>query len=187
MKDLIKIKGKALLSFCEIKTDEARELEKRVKEASEKGNHAGYMKLKEELYKKFGTRKVVLENIVTTAGRTVLARLLIGDVTFSGEINYCALGTDATASTVGDTTLGVEVFRKQISSGSYSTSNAYISTFFTATETTGTYNEIGHFIDGAAGVNTGQLFSRIADPETVELPITKSATESLTIDYSIQL
>ena len=186
-KENITPKGKAVLQFCDIRTDAAKRLQAKVVEASKNGTWDEYQKLKNELHERFGTRKVVIDNIVTKAGRTILARILKGDRTYSGEINYCTLGTGDTASTTSDTTLETEQYRKQISSGSYSTYHTYISTFFTAAEFIGTIKEIGHVIDGAAGADTGQQWSRIADPETAELPITKSGTESLTCDYAISL
>ena len=182
--DKIIPKGKALLTFCDVSTPEAKEMEKKVMYASKNSSWEEYTKIKDEFHRLFTKRTVLVDNIVTRDGREIFARLLKGDTTYSGEINYCALGTGDTASTTSDTTLETENYRKQISSGAYSTYHTYISTFFSATETYGTYKEIGHVIDGEAGADTGKLFSRIADPETAELPITKSDTESLTIDYS---
>src|SRR5690349_3296357 len=51
-------------------------------------------------------------NLITTRGRNVLARLLAGDTTYSGQINYGALGTSSTAVSNADTQLGAEVYRK---------------------------------------------------------------------------
>lgn len=183
-KDNLKINGRAILTFCDIKTEEAREMQRRVVQMSKSGSWEDYQKIKNEFHEKFGVRTLVINNLVSRAGRTIMARLLKGDRTYSGEINYCALGTGDTGSTTSDTTLETEQHRKQVSSGAYSTYHTYISTFFTAGEFQGTIKEIGHFIDGAAGVDTGQLWSRIADPETAELPITKTDIQSLTIDYS---
>ncbi|MCP4273019.1 MAG: hypothetical protein GY781_13840 [Gammaproteobacteria bacterium] len=114
------------------------------------------------------------KNLITTAGRTVLARLLSGDATYSGEINYGLLGTDNTAPTNGDTTLGTEVYRKLASSQTYSANISYVDFYYNATETTGTYEEFGNVIDGTASADTGQLWSHIATGGWV-----KSGTESL--------
>lgn len=186
-KESLKITGKAILTFCNVSSKEAKRMEKRVIHASENGSWRTYQILKNEFHKKFGVRTLVIDNLVSRGGRTILARILKGDITYSGEINYCALGTGEAASTTSDTKLATEQHRKQISSGAYSNYKTYISTFFTAGEFQGTIKEIGHFIDGAAGADTGQLWSRIADPETAELPITKTAIQSLTIDYEITL
>mgnify|MGYP006863458655 CR=1 FL=1 len=116
------------------------------------------------------------QNLITTVGRTVLARLLSGDATYSGEINYGALGTSSTAVANSDTTLGTEVYRKIASSQTYSDNISYVDFYYTATETTGTYEEFGNFIDGTASVDTGQLWSHIVTGGWV-----KSGTESLFI------
>lgn len=114
-------------------------------------------------------------NIVVTSGRNVLARRLAGNTTYTGAINYGALGTQASPSIVnGATQLGTEVYRKLASSTTYSSNIAYIDFFYAATDCNGTYTEFGNFIDGAAGANTGQLFSYIATGSWV-----KSSIQSL--------
>jgi hypothetical protein len=101
-------------------------------------------------------------NLVVTVGRNVLARLLTGDVTYSGQIKYGALGSSSTAVSNADTQLGTEVYRKLFASHTTDGNNvAYIDFFYAATDTNGTYNEFGNFIDGSASANTGQLFSHI--------------------------
>lgn len=183
MNDTLQMKGEATFYFCDVSTPEAKAMEAKL--ATLRGKE--FDALKEVFHSKFLKRKIVKTNIIPTVGRTVFAMILAGTTTYTGILNYCALGSDATGSANGNTQLGTEVFRKVISSKTYSSNVAYISTFFTATETTGTYYEVGHFIDGTGTVNTGQLFSRIADPETAELPLTKSNTESLTVDYKVTI
>lgn len=101
-------------------------------------------------------------NIVVTMGRNVLARLLVGDVTYSGQINYGVLGTASTAVSNSDTQLGTEVYRKLFASHTTDGNNvAYVDFFYAATDTNGTYNEFGNVIDGTASANTGRLFSHI--------------------------
>jgi hypothetical protein len=101
-------------------------------------------------------------NLVATVGRNVLARLLVGDVTYSGQINYGALGTSSTTPNNSDTQLGTEVYRKLYASHTTDGNNVvYIDFFYAATDTNGTYNEFGNFIDGTASANTGRLFSHI--------------------------
>lgn len=114
-------------------------------------------------------------NIIVTVGRAVLAELLSGGATYTGEINYGALGTGvAPAPANSDTQLSNEVFRKLAASQTFSDNIAYIDFFYTASDTDGTYTEFGNFIDGGAGANTGQLFSYIATGNWV-----KSSSESL--------
>lgn len=101
-------------------------------------------------------------NIVVTTGRNVLACLLTGDTTYSGQINYGALGSSSTAVSNADTQLATEVYRKLFASHTTDGNNvAYVDFFYAATDTNGTYNEFGNFIDGTASANTGRLFSHI--------------------------
>lgn len=142
-----------------------------------------YRRVLEDFHRLFLVNQMVLHNKVVDRGTEMLARIISGDTTYTGIINYCALGTGTSAGVAGDTQLGTETFRKLVSSKTYASNQAFISTFFTATETTGTYGEVGHFVDGTGTVNTGRLFSKIGDPETTELTVTKSSSETLTIDY----
>jgi hypothetical protein len=101
-------------------------------------------------------------NLIATVGRNVLARLLTGDVTYSGQINYGALGSSSTAPNNSDTQLGTEVYRKLFASHTTDGNNVvYVDFFYAATDTNGTYNEFGNFIDGTASANTGRLFSHV--------------------------
>lgn len=135
---------------------------------------------KEEILKHLQDIGVVLDykldhNIVVTAGRNVLARRLAGNTTYTGAINYGALGTAASPVPANsDTQLGTEVYRKLASSQTYSSNITYVDFFYASTDCNGTYTEFGNFIDGSAGANTGQLFSRIATGGWV-----KSAVQSL--------
>jgi len=122
-------------------------------------------------------------NIVVTSGRNVLARLLAGDTTYTGKINYGALGTGASPSPVnGSTQLQTEAYRKLASSYSSSTNIAYVDFFYAAGDCNGTYTEFGNFIDGTGTANTGQLFSYIATGGW-----TKSGAESLFVSCQYTL
>ena len=61
------------------------------------------------------TESVEFENIITDAGKTLLAAALMGGTT-PLEILYMAWGDDPTAPVVGDTTLGNETGRKTVTS-----------------------------------------------------------------------
>jgi len=121
-------------------------------------------------------------NLIATVGRAVLAERLAGGATYSGEINYGALGDDNTAPTNADVALGNEVYRKLVSSQTFDDNIAYIDFFYTASDTNGTYEEFGNFIDGAAGADTGQLWSHILTGGW-----TKSNTESLFVSCQYTL
>ena len=200
--DDVEVKGQYILTFCDVTSKKAKTMQQKVLAIAERGRKVvqaarntpefediqwsawqEYCKARDEFHHLFATRQVKIENLVPNAGLAVLARRLAGDTTYSGEINYCVLGTDATAAAAGDTTLGTEVFRKLVSSQAFNANQAFISTFFTAGDDADTYQEVGHVIDGGAGADTGQLSSRIASPDTAELPVTKSLSESLTVDY----
>lgn len=114
-------------------------------------------------------------NLITTAGRSVLARRLAGNTTYTAAINYGLLGTQVSpVPSNSSTQLGTEVFRKLASSLAYDNNLAYVDFFYTAGDTNGTYTEFGNVIDGTASANTGQLFSYIATGGWV-----KSSAQSL--------
>lgn len=117
-----------------------------------------------------------IRNLVATEGREVFARRLSGDTTYSGEITYGALGTSTTPPDTTDTQLGTETYRNQTASATYSSNIAYVTHYYSQSECNGTYKEFGNFIDGAAGANTGQLFTHVA------VDWTKSTTEILVVD-----
>ena len=108
---------------------------------------------------------VVLEhnyarNIIPTTGRNVLARRLAGDTTYSGEVDYGAVGDGVTAFTNASTTLNNEIYRKQADSQAYDDNIAYIDWFIASGDTADdTFEEFGAFVDGTASADTGQAFS----------------------------
>lgn len=99
-------------------------------------------------------------NLITTAGRTEIAKTLANQRATVAQINYGALGTVVSPNpTNASTQLGTEAFRKVPASQSIAANIAYVDFFFAAADCNGTYTEFGNFIDGAAGANTGSLFS----------------------------
>lgn len=123
---------------------------------------------------KIGERTV--RNIVVTAGRSALAQRLANTTTYTGIINYGALGTSSTAVNNADTQLTAEVFRKVVASSSYTTNVAFIDFFYAKADTNGTYQEFGTFIDGTGSANTGQLFTHVLTGGWV-----KSSSVSMTV------
>ena len=122
--------------------------------------------IKDALYKNLVQTGVILDvraehNLIPTTGRNVLVRLLTGDATYSGEVNYGALGDAAApAFTNSDTQLTNEVYRDLIDSSSFVDNIAYIDWFIEFGDVAdATYPEFGFFIDGGAGANTGQAWS----------------------------
>lgn len=114
-------------------------------------------------------------NLITTRGRAVLAERLAGGTTYTGEINYGALGTGVSPVPANASTQLVnEVYRKLASSQTFDNNIAYVDFFYEATEVSGTFTEFANFIDGLSGANTGRIWSFIATGGW-----TKSLTESL--------
>ncbi len=136
---------------------------------------------RKKLEEKFKVRESIIENITTTVGRSVLAQRLSGTTTYTGTVNYTALGTSSTAPAVSDTQLGTETYRKALSSGTYSNNIAYLETFFTSTEVTGSFEEYGMFIDGTGSANSGQLFNRFTESNS------KSNVETLNVQSHVTL
>jgi len=101
-------------------------------------------------------------NLVPTVGRGVLARRLSGDTTYTGAINYIAVGTGTTAFTNASLLLNKEVFRKLVSSAAYDENIAYIDGFIASADVSNqTFTEAAAFIDGSTGSTTGQAFSLV--------------------------
>jgi len=125
---------------------------------------------------RFVTRQYVVDNLVTTRGRSVLAARLANDTTYTGILNYGALGSSATAPANGDTQLTAEVFRKVTASASFTDNIAFIDFFYSKTDTNGTYEEFGTFIDGTGSANSGRIFTHALTGGWV-----KSSSESMTV------
>lgn len=122
------------------------------------------------------------KNLIPTVGRAMLANNLTNtspDNTL--RITHVALGSNATAPANGDTTLGTETFRNAIASQTNADNVAFFTGFFSTTEVTGTFNEAGLFADGSGAADSGILFSHVA------ISITKSGTETLTVDWTITI
>ena len=193
----IPVKGLHTFSICDARSEEAQEISQELENIRIKRefilkyvnfrNNAekapiileqldeAYQYWKKVLFGKFLLREFQKENLTCTVGRSVLAQRLAGITTYTGTVNYTALGTGTTPAAVGDTKLGTEVYRKALSSGSYLSNVAYIETFFTASETTGTYKEYGNFIDGTGVADSGQLFNHFLQT------VTKSSVETMNV------
>ncbi|MCK4609460.1 MAG: hypothetical protein KAT71_08255 [Gammaproteobacteria bacterium] len=124
------------------------------------------------------THSHTIKNRVVDTGLALFASSLV--------LDYVALGDSATAVVAGDTTLVNETERKAVASSSTSGNKKYISVFFGLAEAVGTINEVGSFSGGSLTADSGTLFSRIST-ENAELPITKTGSESLTIDYEVEV
>ena len=126
-------------------------------------------------------RQIIVKNITTNIGRNVFARILSGDTTYTGVINYIALGTNTSIANVNNTLLGAETYRKAVSVGESLNNIATVYTFFTPLEVTGTFEEYGCFIDGTGSANSGILFNRFLQN------LAKSSLESLQVSTEITI
>jgi hypothetical protein len=137
--------------------------------------HMTYREMVRDLGR-FKVREHVGHNLIATVGRQALAKRLGNDTTYTGIINYGALGSSSTAAANADTQLGTEVFRKTTASTSNTTNQAFIDFFYSKADTNGTYQEFGTFIDGTGSANSGQLFSHF-----ITGGWTKTSSESMTV------
>lgn len=192
----VESKGIHIISICDARSERAEKLqilieECRLKRAFLINKFGGltermakelwdeYQYFMKCLHSEFLLRQFVVENITTTAGRSVSAQRLAAVNTYTGNVNYTALGSSATAEVIGNTQLGTEVYRKALSSGTALNNISYLETFFTATETSGTYQEYGMFIDGSGTANSGQLFNRFTSA------VVKSTVETLNVQSQV--
>lgn len=180
--DKVSIVGIHTFRAYDMTSPEAQALEQAIKNHIEQkslwnavAHRAHYLVLKEQLNKYFLREKVV-KNLITTVGRSVLAQRLAVTTTFTGVINYGALGTGSTTPTNADTQLQTEVFRITVASSSFTTNTAFLDFFYTKASTNGTYNEFGTFIDGSGTANSGQMFTHALTGGW-----TKSSSESMTV------
>lgn len=182
-----KVVGIHRFSLCDIRNPKALKIQEEIEHVLKvltdpKARHEILQELYQALRDVSLTKDLLIENIIPTAGRSVLALWIIGDNTYDADagVNYTSLGDDNTTPANGDTTLGNETYRKAIASVASANNVAYLSAFYNATEVTGTIEEAGLHIDGTASADTGQLFSHFLTGT-----ITKSSTETLTVESTI--
>ena len=122
------------------------------------------------------------ENLIPTVGRTMIANnLTAASPTNTPRVTHVALGSGTNAPANGDTTLQTEVYRNAAASRTNVNNLAYITGFFSAVETSGTYREVALFSNGTGAANSGVLLSRVA------VNITKTTSETLTIDWTLTI
>lgn len=175
-----KIYGEMLVSVYDTSSKIADRLERQIEALVAgprfEGYREKYLELVSALRQSFLVREYKITNLITTVGRATIAQRLANDTTYTGIINYGALGSDNTAVTNADTTLGTEVFRKVVASASDSDNVAFIDFFYSKADTNGTYEEFGTFIDGTGSADTGQMFTHALTGGWV-----KTANESMTV------
>lgn len=176
-----KIEGRQLASIFDMRSKQAMNVEREILEflkysADERTKRWNeYQQMVKEM-NRFKVREYLATNIVVTVGRSVIAQRLANILTYTGVINYGALGSSSTAVNNSDIKLGTEVFRKIVASTSFTTNVAFIDFFYSKADTNGTYQEFGSFIDGTGTVDTGQLFSHVLTGGWI-----KASSESMTV------
>jgi hypothetical protein len=121
------------------------------------------------------------ENLIVNLGKYVVARLLAGDVTYTGEINRMALGTGTNSPAATDTKLQAEIFRDTYQTRSRTNNVLELEYYVGISEANGTLKEAGLFIDGTGAADSGQLFNR------VNIDVTKTASISLIVNVQITI
>lgn len=177
-KEKVNMKGVYTFTKAFLETPEQFDLNAKIEKLKAAGQE--FMHLVRQLNSMCRTEKFVIENIVPTVGRTMIANNLTNaSPTNVMKITHCALGSSGTAVDNGDTQLGTETYRNAIASITNANNIGYATGFFTATETTGTYAEAGIFSNGTGSANSGVIVSHIL------VSITKSSSETLTMDWTI--
>lgn len=115
-----------------------------------------------------------IDNLVVAVGKTFIASRMVGAT--ANVMSHMAIGSGTTAAAVGDTTLGIELGRVGLSSG---TSSGAVATFvasFPAGTGTGAVTEAGIFNAASAGT----LLAR-----TVFSVVNKGADDAMSITWQV--
>lgn len=175
------ITGHLTFSNFVIDNPRAREIDEILRNAHDMPNLLWHSYM-QELRALCPLRTLHRSNLVVLAGRSVFARILTGDTTYTGIVNYGALGTSSTAVNAADTQLTAEVARKLFARRTRTGAQANFDFFYSQADTSGTYQEFGLFIDGTASANTGQLFNHLLTGGW-----TKTNTEAMTVSVQINI
>jgi hypothetical protein len=173
--------GRVTFRNFELVNDRSREIDRILQTAHDLSTQV-WDSLITELRQLCAVREFEATNLVVLAGRAVVARRLIGDLTYSGTIDYGALGTSATAVNAADTQLGAEVARKLFARRTRTNAVCNFDFYYSQADTNGTYQEFGTVIDGTATANTGQLFNHLLTGGW-----TKTNTEAMTVSLQISI
>lgn len=115
-------------------------------------------------------------NLVVTTGKNFIASRMVG--TASPVMSHMAIGAGSTAAVVGDTTLGSELGRASLTSGTATGAVATFVATFSAGTGTGAVTEAGIFNAGAAGT----MLCR-----TVFAVVNKGAADSMTVTWTVTI
>lgn len=170
-----KTKAKGVYRFTKafLETPEQFALSKKIDEVRSAGGD--FLTLVRQLNKMCRTEILLVDNLVPTVGRANIANNMTDATpTHSLLVDEFAVGSGTNTPANGDTALQTETYRNNVASRTNAANVAYITGFLNATEHNGTYREAGLFADTV-------LMSRVA------INITKSNTETLTVDWTFTL
>jgi len=176
LSDIAKVKGTATACIYELESDEAVYWGNLLGSMHNASPRAYYEA--SEAFKKSArlVRTHHVHNLVVTTGLATLAAYIAGETTYSGGINYGALGSGSTAPVAGNTQLGTETFRKLYATRSRVGAVTTIEYFYNTSQANGTHNEFGCFIAGTGTANSGQLYNRLLTGGW-----TKTGTQTMTV------
>lgn len=123
------------------------------------------------------------KNIITSTCLNNTALSFIGTYPTDNIVKYCAVGTDNTAVTASDTTLGTEIHRSYYVARSNPSNGVVTVEFYITESSVTTIEEVGIFGGNSAtsSANTGVLISHVL------WDYDKSASEELLIQYTITI
>lgn len=118
-------------------------------------------------------------------GKDLIIQWLLGLATYPIGINWGAIGTSTTPPAESDTQLVAEYARSTVSfSEDAGYNEAIVQFFFTDSMLSNqSYYEFGTFINGTAGINTGQIFNRAL----FSSPVVKTSGTDLTVECDFTL
>ena len=120
----------------------------------------------------------------TNHGKDLVLRRLIGDNSYSLNIQYAELGTGSTTPTVADTTLTTPIARAAYSLRTITSNVASFQFFFPdGSLANNTYNEFGVFVDGSLTLSSGQMFNHALFTS----PYVKASGKDTTVQLDITI
>lgn len=184
VKEKTNAKGMYRFTKAFLETPEQFALSKEIEYLRSNGKE--YLPLVRKLNKICRTEVTLIANIVPDVGRGNIANNMTDATpTSSLLVNKFAVGTGTNTPANADTQLQTETYRNDVASRTNASNVAYITGFLNATEYppsgTVTIRECGLFAGGTGSANSGVLMSRVA------VNITKSTTETLTVDWTFTL
>jgi hypothetical protein len=109
-------------------------------------------------------QRVQGHNLVVTAGKVLVARMMMEESGFDTGLTYAEIGTGTNAPAAADTALQTALRRKAISRTVRASNVVQFRTFFLASESNANLKECGIFghSTATATIGTGELFARAA-------------------------